>query len=44
VWALVHGLVSVSSVELSPVADRISAEPRRVLETFVSLLMPIRSE
>jgi AcrR family transcriptional regulator len=44
VWALVHGLVSVSSVELSPVADLISAEPRRVLETFVSLLMPIRSE
>lgn len=40
VWALVHGLVSVSSVDLTPVADVISAEPRRVLEAFISLLIP----
>ena len=44
VWALVHGLVSVSSVDLSPVADVISADARRVLEAFVSLLMPTRPE
>jgi AcrR family transcriptional regulator len=44
VWALVHGLVSVSSVELSPVADVISADARRVLEAFVSLLIPTRPE
>jgi AcrR family transcriptional regulator len=44
VWALVHGLVSVSAVELSPVADLISADARRVLEAFVSLLIPTRPE
>jgi AcrR family transcriptional regulator len=44
VWALVHGLVSVSSVDLSPVADVISADARRVLEAFVSLLIPTRPE
>jgi AcrR family transcriptional regulator len=44
VWALVHGLVSVSSVDLSPVADLISADARRVLEAFVSLLIPTEAE
>lgn len=44
VWALVHGLVSVSSVDLTPVADLISADARRVLEAFVSLLIPVRPE
>ena len=44
VWALVHGLVSVSAVDLSPVADLISADARRVLEAFVSLLIPARPE
>jgi AcrR family transcriptional regulator len=40
VWALAHGLVSVSGVDLTEVSDELSADPRRVLETFVSLLMP----
>jgi AcrR family transcriptional regulator len=44
VWALVHGLVSISSVDLSQVADVMSADPRRVVEVFVSLLMPTRPE
>jgi AcrR family transcriptional regulator len=44
VWALVHGLVSVSSVDVSQVADVMSADARRVLEAFVSLLIPTRSE
>jgi AcrR family transcriptional regulator len=44
VWALVHGLVSVSSVDVSLVADVISADARRVLEAFVSLLIPTRPE
>jgi AcrR family transcriptional regulator len=44
VWALVHGLVSVSAIDLTEVADELSADPRRVLETFVSLLMPTRPE
>jgi len=44
VWALVHGLVSISSIDLTEVADELSADPRRVLETFVSLLMPTRPE
>lgn len=42
IWALVHGLVSVSSVDLSPVADVISADERKVLDEFVSLLIPSR--
>ena len=44
IWALVHGLVSVSAVDLTTVADRISADERRVLEAFVSLLIPTRPE
>jgi AcrR family transcriptional regulator len=44
VWALVHGLVSVSSVDVSPVADVLSADARRVLEAFASLLIPTRPE
>lgn len=44
IWALVHGLVSVSAVDLGPVADLISADARRVLEAFVSLLIPDRPE
>ena len=44
VWALVHGLVSVSSVDVSLVADVLSADSRRVLEAFVSLLIPTRPE
>ncbi len=43
-WALVHGLVSVSAVDLTPVADLISADERRVLEAFVSLLIPTKTE
>lgn len=37
-WALVHGMVSVASIDLTEVAGEVSAEPRRVLEAFVSLL------
>jgi AcrR family transcriptional regulator len=44
VWALVHGLVSVSAVDLTPVADLISADERKVLEAFVSLLIPTGTE
>ncbi len=44
VWALVHGLVSVSSVDVSLVADVLSADSRKVLEAFVSLLVPARPE
>lgn len=39
-WALAHGMVSISSIDLSEVADQISAHPRRVLEAFVTLLIP----
>lgn len=42
IWALVHGLVSLSAIDLTPVADVISADERRVLEAFVSLLIPTR--
>ncbi len=38
-WALVHGMVSISNIDLSEVADQVSAQPRRVLEAFISLLM-----
>jgi AcrR family transcriptional regulator len=38
-WALVHGLVSISGIDLTAVADEVSAAPRRVLEGYVSLLM-----
>jgi AcrR family transcriptional regulator len=44
VWALVHGMVSISSIDLTQVADDMSADPRRVLEAFVSLLMPSKPE
>ena len=38
-WALVHGMVSVAGIDLSEVAAEVSADPRRVLETYVTLLM-----
>jgi AcrR family transcriptional regulator len=38
-WALVHGLVSIAGIDVSLVADSVSAVPRRVLEAFVALLM-----
>jgi AcrR family transcriptional regulator len=37
-WALVHGMVSVAGIDLTAVAEEVSAEPRRVLETYVELL------
>jgi AcrR family transcriptional regulator len=37
-WALVHGMVSVAGIDLTEVAGEVSAEPRRVLETYVELL------
>jgi len=37
-WALVHGMVSVSGIDLNEVSEEISAEPRRVLEMYVALL------
>lgn len=38
-WTLVHGMVSVVGINLADVAGEVSAEPRRVLEAFVALLM-----
>jgi AcrR family transcriptional regulator len=38
-WALVHGLVSVDGVDLTEVADEVSAAPRRGLEGYVRMLM-----
>ena len=37
-WALVHGMVSISGIDLTEVAADVSADPRRLLEAFVSLL------
>jgi len=37
-WALVHGMVSISQVELGQAADVIAREPRKVLEAWVTLL------
>jgi AcrR family transcriptional regulator len=37
-WALVHGMVSVAGIDLTEVAGEVSADPRRVLETYVALL------
>jgi len=38
-WALVHGLVAIGGIDVSEVAEQVSADPRRVLEAFVVLLM-----
>jgi hypothetical protein len=38
-WALVHGMVSITGIDLTEVADQVSAEPRRVLESYVRMLM-----
>lgn len=38
-WALVHGMTLIGGLDLSEVADEVSADPRRVLEAFVALLM-----
>ena len=38
-WALVHGMVSIGGIDLTEVADQVSAEPRRVLESYVRMLM-----
>jgi AcrR family transcriptional regulator len=38
-WALVHGLVSVDSIDTSQVAGEVAAVPRRIIEAFVALLM-----
>jgi len=43
-WALVHGMVSISGIDLTEVSDEVSADPRRVLEAFVSLLTVPRTE
>jgi AcrR family transcriptional regulator len=37
-WALVHGMVSIAGIDLAEVAGEVSADPRRVLETYVALL------
>jgi hypothetical protein len=37
-WALVHGMVSVAGLDLTEVAAEVSADPRRVIEAFVTLL------
>ncbi len=41
-WALVHGMVSIAGIDLTEVADQVSAEPRRVLESYVRMLMAPR--
>ncbi len=41
-WALVHGMVSIAGIDLTEVAGEVSADPRRVLETYVALLMAPR--
>ncbi len=41
-WALVHGMVAVGGIDLTEVAAEVSADPRRVLETYVALLMAPR--
>ncbi len=38
-WALVHGMALVGGIDLSEVAEEVSAAPRRVLEAFVALLL-----
>jgi hypothetical protein len=38
-WALVHGMVSIAGIDLTEVSGEVSAEPRRVIEAFVALLM-----
>ncbi|OFW61902.1 MAG: hypothetical protein A2133_03105 [Actinobacteria bacterium RBG_16_64_13] len=43
-WALVHGMVSINAIDLTEVADEVSADPRRVLEAFVTLLMSSKPE
>ena len=43
-WSLVHGMVSVSGIDLSEVSDEISADPRRVLEMYVDMLKAPRCE
>jgi AcrR family transcriptional regulator len=43
-WALVHGLVSIAGIDVSLVADSVSAVPRRVLEAFIGLLTVPRGE
>jgi len=41
-WALVHGMVSVGGIDLTEVAEEVSADPRRVLEMYVAMLMAPR--
>jgi AcrR family transcriptional regulator len=43
-WALVHGMVSIGGIDLTEVADEVSADPRKVLEAFVSLLTSAKRE
>ncbi len=41
-WALVHGMVSLSGIDLAEASEEMSADPRRVLEMYVSLVMAPR--
>jgi AcrR family transcriptional regulator len=41
-WALVHGMVTVGGIDLTEVAEEVSADPRLVLEMYVALLMAPR--
>jgi AcrR family transcriptional regulator len=38
VWALVHGMAAIRSLDLSEVVDDVAAAPRRVLEAYVGRL------
>jgi hypothetical protein len=41
-WALVHGMALVTPIDLSEVAEEVSAAPRRVLEAFAASLIATR--
>jgi AcrR family transcriptional regulator len=41
-WSLVHGMVSVSGIDLSEVSEELAADPRRVLQMYVAQVMAPR--
>mgnify|MGYP000998189388 FL=1 len=43
-WALVHGMVSISAIDLTDVAEQVSADPRKALEAFVGVLMSSKTQ
>jgi AcrR family transcriptional regulator len=43
-WALVHGMALVGGIDLTGVANMVSAAPRKVLEAFVAFLTSSKEE